>query len=728
MSTRTWALGAALLTLSATTARAEERSFAAGSLIVPMDLTYQDHGLLQAYGLLFRLLGEGVPVAWVIDADKTWHAAPCDTVGDLCAWDCAEEGSGVKCPYPTASPDFVASATVISDSDGVLAPGSVIGSHAYRGGPFVIAAADAARARPIIDAWNADTTRELFEVVSVHEATAAFTGNVQKDMVAAPTIAVFSDGNEDIATGYLRASGITQSNGMPFPPLRCGNAGTMCGPGTANPDMLTVASVAGDMGTCAAPSSDHQNGALFTAEGLPAYCQIMSMHWDVRDREAVQCDGDDCPATQAACTDEVITYHGHEVVAEVRSFLKYPVHFFAECQAVNAYENTTPNPAWPYLDDDRRDGHFLTTTGTPPPCPCTDARFECVVGGCAGADCCLPRNQKEQGAGFLIADRPADAELEVLRAGVAYNQMDGFFATVGGSEPAYNLSTYLGTAYKNDREVTFITGANGPGDQDLWMTGYADGTCDIGDPDDDVGGGGGGGGAACGTGKVSYLGGHAYAYDMPMSNARDAQGARLFLNALFEADCVTAEGQPRFALDLDGPLVVGSATLPATASYDVTFSNGGAAPALDGLLALGLPASITAVSDGATIDATGATWDVGAIGGDPGNAGDPASAGTRTARLTFPDYGDYEVTVGLSYRAGVSRLDVGPQTFTIRVTADTTPDGGGGGGGGNGDGDDGGGCGCHVASRREATTSAFPWLVAAVAVVLARRRLRAPWK
>ena len=51
--------------------------------------------------------------------------------------------------------------------------------------------------------------------------------------------------------------------------------------------------------------------------------------------------------------------------------------------------------------------------------------------------------------------------------------------TVGGSEPACNLSSYLGTKYKNDREVTFITGPSGPGNQDVWMTGYLDGTCDI---------------------------------------------------------------------------------------------------------------------------------------------------------------------------------------------------------------------------------------------------------
>jgi hypothetical protein len=179
--------------------------------------------------------------------------------------------------------------------------------------------------------------------VTVHEATAGFVAPIRKEMVAAPTIAVFSDGNENIATRYLRSAGIPQSDGSEFPDAKCGAAN--CGPGTANPDMLTVPSIMGDMGTCDAPNYDHKNGALFTSDGLPAYCQIMSMHWDVDDRETVQCNGGNCPATQAECAGEAITYHGHEVVAEVRAFLNYPVHFFAECQAVNAYENTTPNPA-----------------------------------------------------------------------------------------------------------------------------------------------------------------------------------------------------------------------------------------------------------------------------------------------------------------------------------------------------------------------------------------------
>ena len=64
----------ALSALASPRAQAEERTFSPGSLIIPMDLEYQSVGMEQAYGLLFQLLREGVPVSWVIDPAKTWHA------------------------------------------------------------------------------------------------------------------------------------------------------------------------------------------------------------------------------------------------------------------------------------------------------------------------------------------------------------------------------------------------------------------------------------------------------------------------------------------------------------------------------------------------------------------------------------------------------------------------------------------------------------------------------
>jgi len=653
-------------------AGAADRTFPTGSLIIPMDLSYQATGNLQAYGLLYQLLRQGVRVYWVIDPMKTYHAAPCDTVGDLCAWDCGVEGSGVKCPYPTASPDVAATTTVVWSDSGVTA-GTVVGLHRYRGGPFAIDAADRARALPIIAAWNDPTqwaanpwaTRTTFHVVTVHEATAPFTGNVMKEMIAAPTIAVFSDGNEDIATGYLRSAGIPQSSGIEFPAAKCNNN---CGPGTANPDMLTAEAVMGPLGTCAAPSNDHKNGALWRTDGLPAYCQIMSMHWAVNDREKVECNGGNCPATQAACGTQPITYHGHEVVAEVRAFLKYPVHFFAECQAVNAYENTVPNPAWPYLDDAGRDGHFLTTTGTSPACPCTDAEFECVN------NVCVPRDAKEVGAGFMIAPQPASATVKVLRPEVPYNQFDGMFGTTGGSEPAYNLSTYLNTTYKNNRQVTLLTGPTGPGNTDVWMSGYIDGECDIGPIFGPPGPGQTAKASTCYSGKISYLGGHSYDTNTPLASGSQGTGARLFLNALFEADCVTTDGQPNVQLGLT-PIVVAAQSLPVDADLTATYGNVANGAALDATLKETVGAGIQIVTAaGGTVVASDVSWTIGAIGGVPLRPGDPADAGGRPATLRFAALGDYQVTLELTYTIGTSTMTT-TQAFTVSVKLDTDGDG-----------------------------------------------------
>mgnify|MGYP000970339225 CR=1 FL=1 len=657
--------------------RAAPREFPAGSLIIPMDLTYQDHGMFQAYGLLFQLLRQGVTVYWVIDPGKVWHHAPCDAAADPCDWDCEEEGSGVKCPYPTASPDFYAAARVVWDDQDARPPDTAITLHGYRGGPFVIDAAEATAAREIVDAWNDPTTwddhpwarRTVVGVVSVHEATAAFTGDVRKTMSAAPTIAVFSDGNEDIATGYLRAAGIPQSSGAEFPAAKCQAGG--CGPGTANPDMLTVESVMGEMGTCDAPDQNHRNGALFTPEGQPAYCQIMSMHWNVTARETVKCGGANCPATQGECGGVPITYHGHEVVAEVREFLQHRTHFFAECQAVNAYENTVPEPAWPFLDDEGRRGHFLTTAGTPPDCPCADADFQCVTGGCDGGtrDCCIPRDLKERGAGYMIAAQPASATLQILHPEVPYMQMDGAFATVGGSEPAYNLSETLGSTYINDLDVTFITGPDGPGAADVWMTGYIDGDCsivedDVWIPED------------CNKGKVSYLGGHEYSVNLPISANGASQGTRLFLNALFEADCVSAEGQPNLSLSWIGELAVPAteATLPVTRRYTVHFTNTGGGGALDAVLRVRFPtalAPLPAFEDGATVGDGELAWTVGGIGAQ-GSTTPPAS-GSRWFEAAFPALGDYDFEAELTYRVGVSDLRV-TQPVEVRVLVDSDGD------------------------------------------------------
>jgi len=46
------------------------RTFATGTLIIPLDTTSQDAGALRAYGLAYQLLRNNVPVQWAILAGK----------------------------------------------------------------------------------------------------------------------------------------------------------------------------------------------------------------------------------------------------------------------------------------------------------------------------------------------------------------------------------------------------------------------------------------------------------------------------------------------------------------------------------------------------------------------------------------------------------------------------------------------------------------------------------
>ena len=497
MLRRSWMLPCALAFAWPGLAAADD--FAAGSLIVPMDTDYQDMGMLKAYGLVYELLHQGVPVRWVIKTGKKF--------GDA---------------------DFTASAVdLVSDK--------AVAAHPYRGGPWVIDAADADAALPVIDAWQ-----KAHPETTVHEATAAFTGDVARLLVVAPTIAMMADGNQKIARKYMQAAGIPDSVGDPLWP-------------DTSPDMLDPKELSG-------PSADnHHDGALFDADGDPIYCQFMSMHWAVKDAQ-----------------------QNPEVVAEMREFLTFPTHFFAECQAVNAFENLAP---W---------GYYLTQKG------------------------------------FMIGTQPKT--YDYYQTDTAFAQLDGPFLSVGGSEPAYTLQP--GDAYKAS-DIVMITAAGTPiGVNDVWMTGFLDGIC----PADSNG---------CLTaGKVSYLGGHEYDVDLPISTHPSTQGTRLFLNSLFEAPCATAEGLPDIVLTKTAPAVADAASV----DFTVDYVNQGATPALDAVLTDELPPGVTFVS--ATNDGSFAagvvTWQLGNLG-----AGENGSVGV-TVTLDAP--GIYENMARLEYRAGVNTL------------------------------------------------------------------------
>ncbi len=490
---------ATIVTLTPALAAADD--FAAGSLIVPMDTTYQDMGMLEAYGLVYELLRQGVPVRWVIKPGKAMGGVDLTTAG----------------------------------TD--LRSGAAIASHDYRGGPWVVDAADAAAALPVITAWQAKNL-----ATTVHESSAAFSAEVAHTLLVAPNIAMMADGNQKIARKYMVAAKIPDSTGDPLWP-------------DSSPDMLDPEELSG-------PSPDlHHDGKLFDEDGAPVYCQFMSMHWAVGDAEK-----------------------SPGVVAEMREFLNHPTHLYAQCQAVNAFENHPEH------------GYFLTTKG------------------------------------FLIGQGPK--AYDFYQSDSAYAQLDGAFLSVGGSEPAYSLPP--GESYKGT-DIVMITEKGTPiGVNDVWMTGFLDGVC----PADTKG--------CLGAGKVSYLGGHEYDVDLPISANPETQGARLFLNSLFESPCATADGLPIIELLKAAPAFVDAPDV----TFDITYKNTGAMTALEAVLTDTLPPGVTFVSatdDGMFADGT-VTWQLGNLG--------PGEGGAVSVTVDLDAYGTYSNTAALAYRAGVNQLTI----------------------------------------------------------------------
>lgn len=492
---------------AASSARAD--TFAAGSFIIPMDTTYQNSGMLKAYGLLYNLLRNGVPVQWTINPNKAFQGV-----------------------------DFTATAIDHKTN-------AAINAYGYRGGPFVIDASNAAAALPLINAWQmANAT------VTVHKSTMSFTAPVAKYLLAAPRVAMFADGNEGIARGYLQAAGIPDSTLNATWP-------------NTSPDMLSPVEVSGPTTT------RHDDGALFDAEGDPVYCQFMSMHWGVNNAQG-----------------------NPEVVAEVRQFLQNPTHFFAECQAVNAFENLIPY------------GRFLTPNG------------------------------------YLIKPQPNNVLFHNF--GSPFAQIDGAFQTVGGSEPAYALPA--GDSYKAGG-ITMITEANSiEGQWDLWMTGYLDGACPPGA--DGCGG----------LGKVSYLGGHQYTTNLPISSNPKTQGVRLFLNSLFDSECASASGFPTLYVNKTAP----ATTVNSQVTFTINYSNSGPSVVLNAVLIDTIPAGSTFVSatNGGTFAAGKVTWNLGNLGAN--------EFGVVSMTVNLGSFGTYTNTAHLDYKLGLTSFGKNSnQTSTI---------------------------------------------------------------
>ena len=236
-------------------------TFQTGSLIIPMDTTYQNTGMIQVYGLVDRLLRAGVPISWcIVDGKVVTNAA-----------------------NGTFTADFTASARDFQNN-------AVIANYAYRGGPFVIDSSNAAAAMPIVTAFQG-----TWPNTKVHVATAAFNATESIKLTVSPSISVLRDGGEAIAYDYLNSADIRDAANAVWSNASSGAILTTAAAGPSN--------------------TNHQDGALFRPSGLPAFCEMMAMHYD--------------PDASV-----------NEVSQEVISYMQYPTHFNAECRAIGTVETT----------------------------------------------------------------------------------------------------------------------------------------------------------------------------------------------------------------------------------------------------------------------------------------------------------------------------------------------------------------------------------------------------
>jgi len=485
-----------------------------GSLIIPMDLTYQDHGMLQAYGLVYQLLRHGIPVNWAIHWYKAQCVEPESAAPEDCWWSCDEWLEFEPCPYPSFAPDFSRRARILY-SDGTSQRETFEEVfHGYRGGTFVIDVRYAVFARPVIDAWNTPALwphnpwarRDPFRVVTVHEASEFITlpyGSME--LATPPQAALLADSGEARLALILRAAGIPQSNGAPFPEVSCGP--DTCGPGTANPDLLPPEALFFESGqSCLVASPVFLDTPLLDQDGRPKYAMLATAAWSSALRDEITCESDPCEEAAGACFTAPVSFHGRRVLHHFNAFRAAGGLVLTLGEASYALENVRTNAAWPSLDPQAL-GHHLTGELLRAPCPCDVPGESCVVEGCLDDqavpfDCCRPDDPRVRDAGLLPAPVTTMGPATLsLPHGFPVFQFDGAFPHPSGPLGAFSFqggTLGSGARHLDTADGHLVISRSG-------LVAFADFTPAVG---------------------------------LPVSQNPDTQVSRFFLNALFSAPMV----------------------------------------------------------------------------------------------------------------------------------------------------------------------------------------------
>ena len=298
-------------------------TFAANSLIIPMDTTYQNFGMFKAYGLVYTLLKNNVPVSWAIWPNQTSPWVP---------------------PAARTTDIILASGTDLKTGNALT---TGFPNYNYAGGPFVIASADAAAATAVINSW---WTAQGGSLPAVHKATASFEAVVNIKLTHAPLIAS-EQINASIAAAYFNAAGIPDSTGnawkttscysTAFPPVQTAS------PPSCNPDIFNEQRIA--------------NGDLFLANS----CEVRKYDVFVTPHNS---------GYSYSLTDP--TNLGTKTYANLDNFVNQGGGWVALCHSILSNENfiydllANGNPTVKALFKYIQDGNtvpsgFLTTSGFP---------------------------------------------------------------------------------------------------------------------------------------------------------------------------------------------------------------------------------------------------------------------------------------------------------------------------------------------------------------------------
>lgn len=181
------------MAFAASSGEATNKTFPAGTYIIPMDSVYQpsaDGGIFEAYGLVFDLLQNGATVYWIIDETKTLISAPDMTITNTTTTPVVAGFTGTAIPAPAIT-------TTIS----------------YSGAPFVIVPGEGIT----VASQEAILGHADWAAVEIHKTNVPFTANVSRELKGTPPqIALLNNqestasgtGNAQILESYMSLAGI----------------------------------------------------------------------------------------------------------------------------------------------------------------------------------------------------------------------------------------------------------------------------------------------------------------------------------------------------------------------------------------------------------------------------------------------------------------------------------------------------------------------------------------